>query len=201
MKKKIFAVILCLVVAFSLVACGSSSNDKAQDDGSQKAGNASKATLTITGDQGDHGYSLADLKAMKQETHDYSGRNKTHGNKRFTSRYTGVDLKTLLSDAGYGDAKEIKVSCSDGYSREYDVDSLYGLYYFPDENTAKGEKVPPMIAIVKKGTRMGSNKDFNPDKGTPLRLVYGQEDFDSKDTMDFNMQGWAAYVKKIEVED
>ena len=32
-----------------------------------------------------------------------------------------------------------------------------------------------------------------------IRLVYGQEDYDSPETKDFNMQGWASWIEKIEV--
>lgn len=81
----------------------------------------------------------------------------------------------------------MKVICSDGYSREYETEDLSGLYAFADEEDTEGTKVEPILAIEEK------------DGEKIIRLVYGQEDYDSPETKDFNMQGWASWIEKIEV--
>jgi hypothetical protein len=98
-------------------------------------------------------------------------------------KYEGVDLKVFMKDAGIADAKDIRVTCDDGYANEYTISDLYDLYAFKSEKGSSKSKVDPMITI----------KD--------RRLVMGQADYDAADTKDFNMQNWARDICRIEVED
>jgi hypothetical protein len=191
------ALLLTVVLAAALAGCSGSRH--------AEAGSAEKTAdtvLTIEEEGGGNAvyYSVKELKEVGTVTRTYSGRSKSSKGKRTTVKYTGVDLRTLLDKSGCEDAETIKVSCSDGYTREYQLENLDNLYCFKGSGSEK-EKVKPMIAIVKKGTRLGNNRNFDPNDGTPLRLVCGQAEYDSDESMDFNMQNWAGYVETIEVED
>jgi len=200
MSKKIIALILCMIMAIMAVGCGSSETSS-EDTNNDSSGSTKVLTILKTGSDKSTEMTTDDVKKLGTVTQSYSGRNKSNNNKRIIKKYTGVDLKKLLEKAGYKNAKVIKITASDGYTKEYEIATLYDLYAYKDEKSTKGTKVNPIIAIAKEGTQMGSNEDFDPNDGMPLQLVYGQADYDSEDTKDFNMQGWVAYVEKIEVEE
>lgn len=101
--KKIFAVIICLVIVFTMASCGSS-------QGEPNVGSTEKSSdtvLTVTKEGSDTGayYSTDTLKKVGTEKVIYSGRNKKTGNDRAVETYTGVDLKKLLEDAGFKNMK------------------------------------------------------------------------------------------------
>lgn len=194
--------LLAVLMAIFFAGCGSGGTDDAGSG--QTAGSTDKTAviLTVSGTQGEKEYSLEQLEELGMETCSYSGRNKENNNERQVREYTGVKIRTLLEDAGYGKPGEtMKVICSDGYSREYELDSLYDLYFFNGEDAKKGDPVEPMLEVIQEGESMGNDKIYHADEGSPLRLVFGQTDYDSDYTMDFNMQGWASYVEKIEVSE
>ena len=140
-------------------------------------------------------FTLDDLKGLKQYTVVYTGRNKENKNARQYLSFTGVNLATLLNLAGWkGTAKTMQVNCSDGYTRRYDLDEIMEqMVSFQEENDGEGHWVPAMVALV------SSSKNYDPTEGAPFRLVFGQEPTDTDDTMSFNMQGWASYLKTIEI--
>ncbi len=105
-----------------------------------------------------------------------------------------MDLKTLMKDAGFKtDGASFKVVCSDGYTREYYVDELYGKYAFEDNDSDKKKEVDPVIAVVE--------QDEDSEYPSPFKLVYGQADYDTytNDSQDYNVQGWGSYIQYIEV--
>jgi len=185
--KKILAASLCIIIALAFSACGSGDSNQSENKGSEKE--KSEAALVITGYNDDKTeFSLEDIEKMGTETYIFSGRDKKAENERQIQEFKGVPLKEVLEAAGYGKAGEImKVICSDGYSREYEIDDLFGLYAFADEEDTEGTTIDPILAIEEK------------DGKKIIRLVYGQEDYDSPETKDFNMQGWASWIEKIEV--
>ena len=198
-RKSQFIAALLLVFALLLSGCGDGSGDSQTQAGDKAA--SGETVLTISGYNGDEKtYTYGELEALGMVTHSYSGRNKENNNERQIREYTGVPLKTLLEDAGYGKEKEtIKVVCSDGYTREYGTDSLSDLYFYDGETAEKGEPVETILAMLRDGDNMGNDTVYKTEDGSPLRLVFGQTDYDSEYTKDFNMQGWASYVEKIEV--
>lgn len=198
-RKSQFIAALLLVFALLLSGCGGSQQDTQNQTGDKAA--SGETVLTISGYNGDEKtYTYGDLEAMGMDTYSYSGRNKENNNERQIREYTGVPLKTLLEDAGYGkEGETIKVICSDGYTREYGTDSLYDLYFYDGEEAEKGEPVETILAMMQDGDDMGNDNVYKTEDGSPLRLVFGQTDYDSEYTKDFNMQGWASYVEKIEV--
>ena len=134
------------------------------------------------------------LKKLGTEKNTYSGRNKKVQNARIFEEYEGVDLKTLMKDAGVKtDGASFKVVCSDGYTREYYVDELYGKYAFEDNDSDKKKEVDPVIAVVE--------QDEDSEYPSPFKLVYGQADYDTytNDSQDYNVQGWGSYIQYIEV--
>jgi len=185
--KKILAASLCIIIALAFSACGGSESNESDNNGSGKE--KSEAALVITGYNDDKTeFSLEDIEEMGMEKYIFSGRDKKADNGRQIQEFTGVPLKEVLEAAGYGATGEImKVICSDGYSREYEIDDLFGLYAYADEEDTEGVKVDPILAIEEK------------DGEKIIRLVYGQEDYDAPETKDFNMQGWASWIEKIEV--
>lgn len=205
-KRTISIVILVLIAVLMLGGCGGSGSGdgskQAAEAPSAAAGNSTEKILTVCGYGGkETTYSLADLDNLGMETVKFSGRNKENNNERQVREYTGVGLKKLLEDAGYGkDGEIIKVTCSDGYAREYETDSLYGLCFFDGEKAEKGKNVEPLLAVIREGESIGNDKTYSEKDGSPLRLIYGQAEYDSDYTKDFNMQGWASYVEKIEVK-
>lgn len=198
MKRKL-QLIAVLTLAFMLLlsGCGSGQSEKQTGDETSQG----EAVLTVSGYQGeDKSYTYEDLESLGIKTYSYSGRNKENNNERQVREYSGVSLKEVLEDAGYGkEGENLKVVCSDGYAREYEADSLYDLYFYDGEKAEKGEIVEPILAMMKDGDEMGNDKTYKKEDGSPLRLVFGQTDYDSEYTKDFNMQGWAAYVERIEV--
>jgi len=185
--KRIMAASLCIIIALAFSACGSGDSNESDNNGSGKE--KSEAALVITGYNDDKTeFSLEDIEEMGTETYIFSGRDKKAGNERQIQEFKGVPLAEVLEAAGYGKSGEtMKVICSDGYSREYETEDLSGLYAFADEEDTEGTKVEPILAIEEK------------DGEKIIRLVYGQEDYDSPETKDFNMQGWASWIEKIEV--
>lgn len=192
MMKKIIGAALCVMLVFSMSACGtsgsgaSSGSASAGSSASQSSSSASsKAVLKVYDKSGNEvkAYTKKEFSALETVTRTYSGRNKKDKNKRQIVKYKGVDLKAFMKDAGIADAKDIRVTCDDDYANEYNIDDLYDLYAFKSEKGSEKSKVDPMITI----------------KGR--RLVIGQADYDASDTKDFNMQNWARGICKIEVED
>lgn len=200
-KRNHLIAILVLITALLLGSCSGGDKEQATKSTAADQEGGTKTILTISGYSGkETAYSQNDLEKLGTETLKFSGRNKENNNERQVREYTGVALKKLLKDAGFGKAGEtIKVTCSDGYTREYEADSLYELYCFDGQKAEKGKKVEPLLAIIQDGESIGNDKTYSAKDGSPLRLVYGQTDYDSDYTKDFNMQGWASYVEKIEV--
>lgn len=207
--KHIKASILILTVLLTLVLAGcgdgaQKSSGQVQEQGTSASADSGKTVLTITGYEGEEReYSLSALESLGTETLKYSGRNKENNNQRQVREYTGVKLEAVLKAAGYGkrvEGQTLKVTCSDGYTREYELESLQSLYFFDGEEATEGDPVPPMLAIIKEGDSLGNDKSYSEAAGSPLRLIYGQADYDSEYTKDFNMQGWASYVERIEVK-
>lgn len=186
MKKKL-TLLLSLVLMVLLMACGGSKEVPEYDIDPEAT------TLTVvTAGKDPVVLTKEDVEAMGVMTIDYSGRNKTVENARVFSTYTGVDLKTFLEKAGFrSEDAIIKVVCGDGYTREYEVDDLYGLYSFKSNKDNDCQEVNPMIAFTER-----EDGDEYP---SPFKIVYGQKDYDTNDTQDFNMQGWATYIQYIEV--
>ncbi len=184
-------ILACLCLSLLLTACGG--GKKESEEHTEYAIDPQTESLTIAGAEGSPAvYTRADLEKLGLETRTYSARGKEKKNARQFLEFSGVDLDTLLEDAGYSTKGVfMKVFCSDGYVREYDVEELFDRYVY--EDNASGEKKPaaPMIALAddEKGWEYPS----------PFRLVYGQADYDTGQSMDFNMQGWASYVQYIEV--
>mgnify|MGYP003814274289 CR=1 FL=1 len=202
--KKILAVMICIILALSAAACGSQNSKSTSSDSSssdKSSGTEKILVITAAGSDTEYKMSLNDIEKTGTETCTYSGRNKTNNNERIVKEYTGVDLKKLFAKAGFDNVKTFKVICCDGYTREYELDKLYDLYTFKDNDAKKGTKVGPMLAIVDSDDESSKDDSFDTEDGTPLRIVYGQESYDSDETKDFNMQGWASYVKKIEIEE
>ena len=210
-RKKIFSIILAavmvLVMSFSLAGCGSddagSSTDSSESQKTAYTVDKEAVTLTISDGSTEKVYSKEDIEKLGTETHTYSGRSKSVENARFFSEYTGVDLKKLIKDAGFDpEGASIKVICSDNYTKEFSVDSLYGLYAFKDNESDDKVEVPAMIAIIDPdsddNTGSKSDKKSYP---APFRLVAGQADWDTytNDSQDYNVQNWASYVQYIEV--
>lgn len=202
-NKRVIIAVCMLLLAFLLAGCGGSDESrKSSEETTAAQPDSGKVILTVSGYHGkDTTFTQSQLLKLGESTCEYSGRNKEKNNQRQIRAYTGIELNKVLKAAGYGQGKEIiKVTCSDGYTREYEVDSLYDLYTFDSDKAEKGKKIAPMLAMIKDGEPMGNGKTYKPGDGSPLRLVYGQTDYDSQYTKDFNMQGWASFVEKIEVK-
>ena len=194
--KKILTLLLCLVMAFSFAACTDNSNQSANEGQQEELTytiDEEATTLTIMGVGHDPVvYTADDLKEMGTHTITYSGRNKKVENARQFETFTGVELNLVLQEAGYDPEDAVlKIICADGYTREYEVEDLYGLYSFQDNESDEYIEVIPMIAITDAYTEYPS----------PFKLVYGQEDYDTytNATQDFNTQGWATYIQCIQV--
>lgn len=194
MRKRIAAMLTGVFLLFLLTACSNLNTGSAVNETETESYevDAQAATLTIAG-QGSETvvYTAEAFQEMELETHQYSGRNKTVENTRIFKTYTGIDLKTILKESGFEeDGAIIQVVCSDGYTREYVVEDLYGLYSFKDNETDDKEEVNPMLVV---------QEDEDLEYPSRFMLVYGQQDYDTNDTMDFNMQGWLSYIQYIEV--
>ena len=186
MKKRI-VLLLSLIMLMLFAGCG------AKEELPEYEIDPAATTLTVvTAGKDPVILTAEDVEAMGVMTNDYSGRNKTVKNARVFSTYKGVDLRTFLEEAGFKSKDAIiKVVCGDGYTREYEVDDLYGLYSFESNNNNDCKEVNPMIAF--------KEREDGDDYPSPFKLVYGQKDYDTNDTQDFNMQGWATYIQYIEV--
>lgn len=196
--RKLTPLILILVIILSFAACDNADSKQGEPDAST---NSTETILTVTGYNDEATFTLGDIEKIGIDTYTFSGRNKENNNERQIRKYTGIQLKSVLEKAGYNkDDDVILITCSDGYSREYVLKELYDLYYFKDKTTEKGEVVPPVLAVMNDGEDMGNESKYNSEDGSPLRLIFGQTDYDSDYTKDFNMQGWASYVEKIEVK-
>lgn len=194
--KKIWTLLLCAVMVFSLaVFTGCQQGDSgSSSDMSEYSVDEQAVTLTVMGaDHEDVVYSKEDITKLGLTENTYSGRSKKVQNARQFLTFSGIDVNTLLENAGYKtEGAVIKVICSDGYVREYDVeDDLYGKYTFSDNETDNKTEVIPMIAVVE--------EDSESEYPSPFKLVYGQEDYDTNESQDFNMQGWASYIQCIQV--
>lgn len=196
--KKLTAFILTLVMIFSFASCGDSGS---KNENTDVPVNDTETILTVTGYKDETTFSLSDLKKTGIKEYTFSGRNKENNNERQIRKYSGIELKTVLQNAGYSDDNDtILITCGDGYSREYALKDLNNLYYYKDKTTEKGELVPPILAVMDEGEDLGNDSKYDSKSGSPLRFVFGQTDYDSDYTKDFNMQGWASYVEKIEVK-
>lgn len=186
MKKKLI-VLLSVLMMMLCAACGGSKEVPEYDIDPEAT------TLTVvTAGKEPVVLTAEDVEAMGVMTNEYSGRNKTVENARIFCTYKGVDLKKFLEEAGFkSDDAIIKVVCGDGYTREYEVDDLYGLYTFESNDDDDCKEVNPMIAF--------KEREDGDEYPSPFKLVYGQKDYDTNDTQDFNMQGWATYIQYIEV--
>lgn len=200
--KKIVTLIICIAVTAMIVSCGT--DNKNSQGQNQNTGIATDSNIVLQikseGSNQSMQLSLADIKAIGTTTNQYSGRSKADNNTRVIGEYTGVPLYKLFDKAGYEDVKVFMVICSDGYTKEYEMDQLNDLYFFKNDADTKGTKVEPILAIVNNEALSSKDDGFNPADGTPLRIVFGQRNYDSKDTKDFNMQGWASFIETIVVE-
>lgn len=162
-----------------------------------------KEYLTVKGDGVNRTLYLTydDLNSLKTLKVTYSGRNKENNNARQYRKCTGVNIVTLINLAGWnGSANTIKITCSDGYTKKYDISDLDNNYVsFANDSDSEGYWVPAMIALLSDGTSLGNSSNYKSSDGAPFRLVFGQEIGDSDASKSFNMQGWANYVKTIEI--
>lgn len=194
MRKKLSVLFLALLLCLTMISCG----------GQEEKGEASRREesvyrvdpqsemLTILGSEGETVYTREELENLGLEERTYSGRDKKVKNARQFFTFSGVDLGVLLEDAGYEtDGGSMKVFCSDGYVREYDLEDLFELYSYQDNDGDDCERIPPMIAVT--------DEEEGWEYPSSFRLVYGQADYDTETSMDFNMQGWACYVQCIEL--
>ena len=198
--------ILCLVMSFALAACGDSDEGTVEEP-QQEASytiDPQATTLTIAGMASPDGgsieavYTVEDLEALGTETVTYSGRNKKVQDARQFWDMTGVDLKALLVDAGVDESELddviLKVTCSDEYVMEYELEDLYDdKYAYKNNETNDRTPVGAMIAIEDPG----DDSEFP----SPFRIVFGQADYDTFDNsaQDFNTQNWGMYIQLIEV--
>lgn len=191
--KRLIAIVMAAVLIMGIAACSSTDN---KDTGSQYPDytiDESATTLTIEG-KGKEPVVLTveDFEKIGLEERTYSGRNKQVENARQFLTYTGVDLDELLEYAGYKtEGANLYVVCSDGYTREYDLDDLHDLYVFGSNENDNKEEIEPMIAVLK--------DDPESEYPCPFKLVFGQASYDTLKSQDFNMQGWLYYLQYIYV--
>ncbi|NMB35624.1 MAG: S-layer homology domain-containing protein [Firmicutes bacterium] len=175
---------------------GNSNNSSNNDSSSNEDSEDDSPYLTISGSQVAEPVklSLNDMQDMGLQTFTFTGRNKLYDNARQTFEITGVTLADLLAAAGASsDATSLKVICSDGYVKVYDLQRLLAdaySYSYSDE----GELVPAVIAIQENGAY------YDGGEGNPFRLIMGQADWDNDETKDFNMQNWAKNLKEIVID-
>lgn len=194
--KKLCLLLICALMICSFTACGSSQTEESSaSDVPAYAVDENATTLTVAGaDRDTVVYTTEDLEKMGTVTLQYSGRNKEVQDARQFNTYTGVELNTLLQNAGFETENAvIKITCSDGYTREYDVEDLYGLYTYESNDNDNKTEIVPMIAIQENMSEKGMEYP------SPFKLVFGQADYDNSESMDFNMQGWATFIQYIEV--
>ena len=197
MKKLIVLTMMVAVMVASVAGCSSgSSSDKDADKEKtypEYEIDESATTLTIEGEgQETVVLMVEDFQKLDQIERTYSGRNKQVENARQFLTYTGVDLDDLLEYAGYEtEGAILYVMCSDGYTREYDLDDLHNLYAFSSNDNDEKTEIAPMIALLE--------EDVESEYPCPFKLVYGQASYDTLKTQDFNMQGWLYYLQYIYV--
>lgn len=194
--KKIITLLLGVMMIMAMSSCGDSGqpSEVPEKNSMEYTIDKGAVTLTIMGEDKDEVvYTAEDLKNMGLESRDYSGRNKKVQDARQFMSFDGIEVKKLLKEAGYEtDGATISVICSDGYTKEYNVDSdLYGKYTYKDNETNDKEEVVPMIAVVE--------DDGEAEYPAPFKLVFGQADYDDNESQDFNMQGWLSYIQCIKV--
>ena len=180
------------------------SSTASESDGKQEEQPAEKYSIKLSGSglKGEVVFSEQDIKNMAAESGTYSFRNKEKNNIRQFTTFSGVPITTLLKAAGWDGTSDIlRITCSDGYSNRYKISEINDLYSYPDSSGTQGTKVPAMIAILEEGSYMGNDLYYHHSEGSPFRLIYGQEDFDSDFTKDFNMQGWGYYISELVVEN
>ncbi len=168
----------------------------------KKADTEESSALTIAGKglASEVTFSLKEIEKIGIESYTYSFRNKENNNARQTATYSGVPLTALLEAAGWdGKSDKIRISCSDGYTGKYSIEEIDAFYAFKGENDTAGTAVPAMIAVLSEGDPLGKGKTYSAKDGAPLRLVYGQADYDCDEMKDFNTQGWGFYLCKIEI--
>lgn len=194
--KKLCLLLICTLVICCFTACGDSQNQETSAaDVPAYTVDEQATTLTIAGAGHDTAvYTAEELEDLGTVTLTYSGRNKKVQNARQFKTFTGVELSKVLEEAGFAsDDAILKITCSDGYTREYEVDDLYELYTFESNENDNKTEIVPMIAIQEGMNEKGVEYP------SPFKLVYGQADYDTSESMDFNMQGWATFVQYIEV--
>lgn len=145
--------------------------------------------------------SEGDIRKMATESYTYSFRNKEKDNARQFTTFIGVPITTLLAEGGWDNSSDVmRIICSDGYSNRYKISEINNLYTYQDGSEKPGEKVPAILAVLEEGSYMGNGLYYHYSEGSPFRLIYGQEDYDSDFTKDFNMQGWGYYVSELAIE-
>lgn len=192
--KKMMIYFFSLVMALSLLGCQKTDPEKnsAKELPSYTV-DAQTDVLTIAGTGAEMTvYTADELRELGTVTLSYSGRNKQVENARQFFEFTGVELNRLLEKSGFEtEDVDLKIVCSDGYTREYSLEDLYEGYAFQNNEDNEKEAVVPMIAIL----------DVSEDAAypSPFKLICGQEDWDCREAQDFNMQNWATYIQYIEV--
>lgn len=196
--KKIWTILLALVMAFSVAACADDDAQSGAEQDNQEmkyTADVNATTLTIMGANHETVvFEVSDLESMGMITATYSGRNKAVQNARQFESFTGVPLDIVLEAAGFSiEDATMKVICSDGYTREYDVEDLFGLYAYANNESDDKAEVIPIIAII--------DASEDSEYPAPFRLIYGQEDYDTytNETQDYNTQGWASYIQCIQI--
>lgn len=191
--KRFIVILMSAVLVMGMAAC---SSEESKDTGKSYPDytiDENATTLTIEGEGKDPVVlTVEDFEKIGLEERTYSGRNKQVENARQFLTYSGVDLDELLEYAGFKtEGAELYVVCSDGYTREYELDELHELYAYSSNENDNKELIAPMIAILE--------DDPESEYPCPFKLVYGQESYDTLKSQDFNMQGWLYYIQYIYV--
>ena len=188
---------MALLLVFSLAACTStteSTKETETTEVTEATVDPQSEVLSIVQDGNVvKAYSVDELKALGTETYNYSGRSKKNDGARVIKTYEGVKLETILKDAGI-DAAGCTLTCiaADGYTKEFAFDDINTLYAFADETSTDKTEVPAIIAI-------GEAKD-DAEYPSVFQIVFGQADYDSEESADFNMTSWVSYLVNIEVQ-
>lgn len=85
-------------------------------------------SMTLSDGSTQKEYTADEVKKLGTEKNTYSGRNKKVQNARFFEEYEGVDLRTLLKDAGFKtDGASMKVVCDyDTYTNDSQAYNVQG---------------------------------------------------------------------------
>lgn len=162
-----------------------------------------KYSIKISGSglSGEVVLSEADIRNLATESYSYSFRNKEKNNARQYGTFKGVSVSALLKAAGWnGTSDKLRITCTDGYSNRYKLSEINALYTYQEGSETSDTKVPALIAVLDEGSYIGNDLYYHYDDGPPFRLIYGQEDYDSDFTKDFNMQGWGYYISEISID-